>query len=88
MGAVAFLWPPDWAWGVAQDRTAPCGSSAGVTNRTDFPLMIQTESYSVNLAISYDDDATSNSDFTTIVAGSNFPDVEPGHECYSDMCRG
>lgn len=38
MGAVAFLWPPDRAWGAAQDRTAPCGSSAGVTNRTEFPL--------------------------------------------------
>jgi hypothetical protein len=38
MGPAAFLWPPDRAWGAAQDNTAPCGSSAGVTNRTDFPL--------------------------------------------------
>ena len=38
MGPAAFLWPPDRAWGAAQDNTAPCGSSAGVTNRTEFPL--------------------------------------------------
>ncbi|PYH90983.1 hypothetical protein BO71DRAFT_333240 [Aspergillus ellipticus CBS 707.79] len=90
MGAAAFLWPPDRAWGAAIDTTAPCGSSAGIGNRTDFPLsngvvalVLQTESYSMNLAISYDDDPTSNSDFTTIISGSRDPDVEPGHECYS-----
>ena len=38
MGPAAFLWPPDRAWGAAQDNTPPCGSSAGVTNRTEFPL--------------------------------------------------
>ncbi|PWY67936.1 hypothetical protein BO70DRAFT_382883 [Aspergillus heteromorphus CBS 117.55] len=90
MGAAAFLWPPDRAWGAAQDTTSPCGSSAGVTNRTDFPLtngavaiVLQTESYTVNLAISYEDNPTSNADFTTVVSGKNFPDLEPGHECYS-----
>lgn len=77
MGPTAFLWPPDRTWGAAQDNTAPCGSSAGVTNRTDFPLskftisreilqmltclangrvslVLQDESYRVNLAVSYD----------------------------------
>jgi hypothetical protein len=43
MGPAAFLWPPDRAWGAAQDNTAPCGSSAGVTNRTDFPLSMYHE---------------------------------------------
>jgi hypothetical protein len=38
MGPAAFLWPPDRVWGAAQDNTPPCGSSAGVTNRTEFPL--------------------------------------------------
>lgn len=38
MGPVGFLWPPDREWGAAQDNTAPCGSSAGVKERTDFPL--------------------------------------------------
>ncbi|KAL0262398.1 hypothetical protein SLS55_003844 [Diplodia seriata] len=38
MGPVAFLWPSDRAWDASQDNTAPCGSSAGVTNRTEFPL--------------------------------------------------
>ncbi|KAJ5322833.1 hypothetical protein N7452_011122 [Penicillium brevicompactum] len=90
MGPAAFLWPPDRAWGAAQDNTAPCGSSAGVTNRTEFPLtngevslVLQDESYNVNLAISYNNDPTSNRDFTTLVSSSNFPDLDPGHECYA-----
>ncbi|CAG7931670.1 unnamed protein product [Penicillium olsonii] len=90
MGPAAFLWPPDRAWGAEQDNTAPCGSSAGVTNRTDFPLtngkvslVLQDESYNVNLAISYENDPTSNRDFTTLVSSSNFPDLDPGHECYA-----
>ncbi|CAG8111472.1 unnamed protein product [Penicillium salamii] len=90
MGPAAFLWPPDRAWGEAQDNTAPCGSSAGVTNRTEFPLtngkvslVLQDESYNVNLAISYNNDPTSNRDFTTLVSSSNFPDLDPGHECYA-----
>ena len=38
MGPVAFLWPPDREWGAAQDNTAPCGSTASVVNRTEYPL--------------------------------------------------
>lgn len=45
MGPAAFLWPPDRAWGEAQDNTAPCGSSAGVTNRTEFPLSMALPTY-------------------------------------------
>ncbi|EXJ90975.1 hypothetical protein A1O1_04082 [Capronia coronata CBS 617.96] len=90
MGPAAFLWPPDRAYSAAWDNTAPCGSSAGVSNRTQFPLsnaavavVLQDESYSVNLAVSYNNDPTSNSDFTTLVSGKDFPEIEPGHECYS-----
>jgi hypothetical protein len=28
-------------------------------------------------------DPTSNSDFTTLVSSSDFPELEPGHECYA-----
>lgn len=28
-------------------------------------------------------DPTSNYDFTTIVSSNNFPDIQPGHECYA-----
>ncbi|KAJ5155246.1 hypothetical protein N7492_008049 [Penicillium capsulatum] len=107
MGPAAFLWPPDRPWGAAQDNTPPCGSSEGVTNRTQFPLangrvslVLQDESYDVNLAISYSDsestfpnasmritkpdkDPKFNNDFATLVSSSNFPEIEPGHECYS-----
>lgn len=38
MGPVAFLWPDDRSWDASYDNSAPCGSSAGVTNRTEFPL--------------------------------------------------
>lgn len=38
MGPVAFLWPDDRPWSASHDNTGPCGSAAGVTNRTEFPL--------------------------------------------------
>lgn len=38
MGPVAFLWPPDRVWDAQYDNTAPCGSSAGPSNRTIYPL--------------------------------------------------
>ncbi len=38
MGPAAFMWPPDRVWSAALDNTAPCGSSASVGNRTQFPL--------------------------------------------------
>lgn len=37
-GRQAFLWPPDRIWDAQHDNTAPCGSSAGPSNRTIFPL--------------------------------------------------
>ncbi len=38
MGPVAFLWPADRPWSASADNSAPCGSSSGVSNRTEFPL--------------------------------------------------
>ncbi len=38
MGPAAFMWPPDRVWSAAADNTAPCGSIAGIVNRTTFPL--------------------------------------------------
>ena len=38
MGPVAFMWPSDRPWSATADNTAPCGSTAGVSNRTNFPL--------------------------------------------------
>lgn len=38
MGPAAFMWPPDRVWSAAADNHAPCGSVAGVGNRTEFPL--------------------------------------------------
>lgn len=38
MGPAAFMWPPDRVWSAVADNTAPCGSIAGVSNRTQFPM--------------------------------------------------
>lgn len=38
MGPAAFLWPADRAYSAVNDNTPPCGSAAGVTNRTNFPM--------------------------------------------------
>ncbi|KAJ9638477.1 hypothetical protein H2204_004247 [Knufia peltigerae] len=89
MGPVAFMWPPDRVWGAAQDNTAPCGSVAGVTNRTQFPLLngqvalvAQDESWSVQVAISYSNNPTSNDDFQTIIAPMRIPELDEGHQCF------
>ncbi|KAB8078469.1 hypothetical protein BDV29DRAFT_3173 [Aspergillus leporis] len=89
MGPVAFMWPTDRVWGAAYDNTAPCGSSSGVVNRTNFPLVngqlalvIQDESWNVQVAISHKNNPTSNDDFESFIEGSSIKDIEPGHECY------
>lgn len=38
MGPAAFMWPADRVWSAAADNTAPCGSVADPSDRTDFPL--------------------------------------------------
>jgi hypothetical protein len=62
MGPVAFMWPPDREWGAAQDNRSPCGSSSGVRNRTDFPLVngqvalvMQEEAWHVQVSIAHTD---------------------------------
>ncbi|KAL4993124.1 hypothetical protein BDV10DRAFT_33001 [Aspergillus recurvatus] len=89
MGPAAFLWPPDRTWGAAYDNNAPCGSTSGVSNRTQFPLVngqlalvIQDESWNVQIAISDKNNPTSNNDFETIVSGARISDIDPGHMCY------
>ncbi|KAJ5505031.1 hypothetical protein N7463_007905 [Penicillium fimorum] len=90
MGPAAFLWPPDRLWGAAYDNNAPCGSSTGAVNRTNFPLIngklalvLQDESWNVQVAISHKSNPTTNADFEPFIDGSSLSDVEPGHECYS-----
>lgn len=38
MGPVAFLWPADRPWSANSDNIGPCGSQAGITSRTEFPI--------------------------------------------------
>jgi hypothetical protein len=42
MGPAAFMWPADRVWSADADNTAPCGSTAGPGNRTDFPLRMSS----------------------------------------------
>ncbi|OQE16284.1 hypothetical protein PENFLA_c028G08518 [Penicillium flavigenum] len=90
MGPAAFMWPPDRLWGAAYDNNAPCGSSTGPVNRTSFPLIngklalvIQDESWNVQVAISHKSNPTTNDDFETFIDSSTLSDIDPGHECYS-----
>ncbi|KAJ5598667.1 hypothetical protein N7537_008751 [Penicillium hordei] len=90
MGPAAFMWPPDRLWGAAYDNNAPCGSSTGAVNRTNFPLIngklalvLQDESWNVQVAISHKSNPTTNDDFEAFINGSTLSEIEPGHECYS-----
>ena len=38
MGPAAFMWPSDRPWSADADNVAPCGSSDGVGNRTNYPM--------------------------------------------------
>jgi len=38
MGPAAFMWPSDRPWSADVDNVVPCGSSAGVGNRTNYPM--------------------------------------------------
>ncbi|EXJ83791.1 hypothetical protein A1O1_07418 [Capronia coronata CBS 617.96] len=89
MGPVAFLWPSDRIWDAAHDNSAPCGTPSGVTDRTEFPLLngqvalvAQDESYSIQVAVSYKDNPTSNDDFETVIASQRIPSLAEGHQCY------
>ncbi|KAI2640630.1 hypothetical protein GGS26DRAFT_539095 [Hypomontagnella submonticulosa] len=88
MGPVAFLWPDDRNWSATADNTAPCGSTDGVVNRTDFPLTqgtvalsIGEDATNVKFSIAYDNNPTVQSQFTQQVV-SDPMEIEPGHKCY------
>ncbi|KAI0382021.1 hypothetical protein F5Y04DRAFT_253845 [Hypomontagnella monticulosa] len=89
MGPVAFLWPADRSWSSTADNTAPCGSTAGVTNRTEFPLTqgtvalsIGEDATNVKFFMAYDNDPTTQSQFTQQVVSEPM-EIEPGHKCYN-----
>ncbi|KAM3516678.1 hypothetical protein NHJ13051_009686 [Beauveria bassiana] len=88
IGPAAFMWPPDRVWSADADNTAPCGSIAGVGNRTSFPLrngkialVAQDESYDLELAISYLPEPKTNSDFHNLISMEAFKDIKLGHTC-------
>ncbi|KAF3901464.1 hypothetical protein ABW21_db0207234 [Orbilia brochopaga] len=88
MGPVAFLWPEDRPWSAAADNTAPCGSTSGPMNRTEFPvvggavaLTIADDAYNVAFRIAYGNNPTSQSSFKTFVP-FEVAAVEAGHQCY------
>ncbi|KAI0111265.1 hypothetical protein GGR51DRAFT_71602 [Nemania sp. FL0031] len=86
-GPVAFLWPDDRPWTAAADNIGPCGSSSGVSNRTEFPLSqgsvaltIADEAWNVAFSIAYTNNPTIQSQFSQQVV--TVPEVDNGHQCY------
>lgn len=90
MGPVTFLYPETRQWSEDVDNIAPCGSNAGVQNRSDFPLddgfvafIAKYNSYKVRLSISYNENPTSQDDFDVWYDGSNVTDeLHIGHTCF------
>ncbi|KAF2475061.1 uncharacterized protein BDR25DRAFT_280695 [Lindgomyces ingoldianus] len=88
MGPVAFLWPDDRVWNATYDNAGPCGSPAGVTNRTIFPLSqgavaltIADDSWEVAVRVAFSNDPTTQAEFSDQVV-NNVSEVAPGHQCY------
>jgi hypothetical protein len=89
MGPVTFLYPPTRAWTEDQDNIAPCGSNAGVHNRSDFPLddgfvaiIAKYVSTNVKVSISYKSDPKSQDDFDDWYNGNLTDEVHIGHTCF------
>ncbi|KAI3321678.1 hypothetical protein HD806DRAFT_545876 [Xylariaceae sp. AK1471] len=87
-GPVAFLWPEDRPWSAAVDNVGPCGSASNVGNRTIFPLSqgsvalsIADDAWNIAFSIAYEDNPTSQSQFTQQVV-ADIPAIEHGHQCY------
>lgn len=90
MGPSAFMWPYDRTWSGDMDNTAPCGSSAGATKRTEFPLaggavalVAQDDYYHSKISISYSNEPKKNADFSLLVQANDLNDLDPGHTCFS-----
>lgn len=88
MGPAAFWWPADRPWTQDSDNTAPCGSSSGVTTRTEFPLSggvvaitAQDDSHTVHFKISFNNDPKTQSDFTFNSNSIPLKEIDPGHTC-------
>ncbi|KAF1950748.1 hypothetical protein CC80DRAFT_226008 [Byssothecium circinans] len=88
MGPVAFLWPADRPWTAKDDNTGPCGSPAGPSNRTEYPLSqgsvaltIADDAWNVALRLAVENDPRNQSAFREQVM-NNVSDVDPGHQCY------
>ncbi|KND93682.1 hypothetical protein TOPH_01412 [Tolypocladium ophioglossoides CBS 100239] len=86
IGPAAFMWPPERMWSAAADTTPPCGSVAGVGNRTTFPLkngrlalVAQNESWDAAISISYLPEPKANSDFLNLI--DSLREVDRGHTC-------
>ncbi|KAK4226543.1 hypothetical protein QBC38DRAFT_480372 [Podospora fimiseda] len=89
-GPAAFWWPPDRGWHPDEDNNAPCGTKDGVTTRTAFPLRggriaftAQDDSYNAQISISFSQNPTSNSEFSSSLNIAPFPEIDPGHTCYT-----
>ncbi|OSS54179.1 hypothetical protein B5807_01497 [Epicoccum nigrum] len=89
MGPVALLWPPDRIWNAQHDNTSPCGSQAGPSNRTNYPLShgtvvltVADEAWNIALSLARSDNPTTQSKFNDQLVG-NITEVAPGHQCYS-----
>lgn len=90
MGPVTFLYPETRQWSADVDNIAPCGSNAGVQNRSNFPLddgfvafIAKYQSFKIKLSISYNSDPKSQDDFDEWYYGKNVTDeLHIGHTCF------
>ncbi|RYP72021.1 hypothetical protein DL771_004490 [Monosporascus sp. 5C6A] len=97
MGPAAFMWPPDREWLSYHDNVAPCGTSSGPTNRTNFPLskasflsVARDERRIANptsqpaarlRSSSRTSHPQSNDDFEVLVSADRIRELDPGHQC-------
>ncbi|CCH41372.1 putative secreted protein [Wickerhamomyces ciferrii] len=89
MGPLTFLYPETRQWNADNDNTAPCGSSAQIQNRSEFPLddgfiafIAKYISTKVKLSISYNENPTTQDDFDEWYNGNVSDELHIGHTCF------
>ncbi|EFR04999.1 hypothetical protein MGYG_08002 [Nannizzia gypsea CBS 118893] len=89
MDPVRFIWPHSREQNAAQYSASPCGSAAGVINRTYFPLshgvlalVIEEDTSNIQVSISYKENPMSNDDFVILIKPNRIKGTGLGGGCY------
>ncbi|GAB7360840.1 hypothetical protein MBLNU230_g0826t1 [Neophaeotheca triangularis] len=88
MAAGSIMWPPTREWSEDASTEAPCGSTSGPRERTEFPLsngrlalVTQDDTSAVHISVSYSNDPQDWDDFESLETPTSIGSLDLGHTC-------